>query len=172
MPLRRDEYSDVHGEQPCVNLISDLSKVGTSRQEVGTGDILIGHRILITSFLLDKKILLDEGHLFNFCTLINAIAFTNRSVTLPAQLPDEMLRSPLYEYLVKKRILYKFDSFIEADTKRNIEISKETRKTRSLHYSMKWDNSTNDYYEGSLNVTGDMNSPRAKVIQEVIRVKN
>jgi hypothetical protein len=145
-------------------------------EEVQKGDILIGNRLIITSaLLLDQKIPLDEGRLLDFCTLINAISFYDRLITIPSRLPDEVIQSPLYNYLVDSKILYEFDRYIETDTKEEIrdlfgiKISdEEIGKSSSLHYTARFDS---DFVYDDQNNTRDINSPRMRLIQQILRSK-
>jgi hypothetical protein len=140
---------------------------------------LIGYRLLITSaLLLDKKIRLDEGRLLDFCTLINAITLYDRLVTLPAHLPDEIRESALYNFLVNEGILYEYSAALDWETKEELEdffgakvSEEEIMKSKWIHYYMRWDwEGSDDFYDWRhQNEKRDINSPREKFIQEVLR---
>jgi hypothetical protein len=144
-------------------------------EEVQKGDVLIGNRLIITSSLLLEQIVpLDEARILDFCTLINAIMFYDRLITIPSRLPEDVTQSYLYNYLVNNNILYEFDRHIESDTKEEIEdlfgtkiSNRELEKTSSLQYTTRFDHEFN-YPDGHENNTRDINSPRVRLIQEII----
>lgn len=94
------------------------------RSEVKGGDVLVPLRLITTSaLLLDKKIRVDAGRFLDFCTLIPALAFHDRIITLPVEyLPDELLNTSLFSYLTdeKVKILNVLDWNVEADFDREI----------------------------------------------------
>jgi hypothetical protein len=54
---------------------------------------------------LERKVPLNEGNFFDFCTLVNAVPLHERLLTLRSQIPEELKESRLYEYLKRERIL-------------------------------------------------------------------
>lgn len=78
--------------------------------DIREGDILVGHNLLITpALLLDKKLRIDEGRLLDFCTMVNTLALHERVITLPAEIPEILKNSSLYQYLIKRNILHELD---------------------------------------------------------------
>jgi hypothetical protein len=87
-------------------------------QDVKEGSILVGHGLLLPSALfLEKKLPIDEGRLLDFGSLLNALVLHDKLVTLPATVPDHILKSKLYSYLEERDLLYTLDiSFNEIET--------------------------------------------------------
>lgn len=73
-------------------------------------DIIVGHHLLIAPALaLDKKLNIDEGSFFDFCTLINMSSIHKRLIVLPGRLDETILQSTLYQYLIDDGILHKLE---------------------------------------------------------------
>ncbi len=85
-------------------------EISIKKNGIGSGDILVPLRMLTScAKLLDdrnKAVKLDEGHLFDFCSLITALALHDRIITLPVRyIPGSILDSSLFSYLVKSKTL-------------------------------------------------------------------
>jgi hypothetical protein len=87
-------------------------------QDVKEGSILVGHGLLLPSALfLEKKLPIDEGRLLDFGSLLNALVLHDQLVTLPATIPEHILKSNLYSYLEERDLLYTLNiSFDEIET--------------------------------------------------------
>lgn len=77
-----------------------------NKAEVKGGDILLPLRLITSSaLLLDKRVRLDEGNFFDFCTLIKALTLHDRIITLPVEyIPDEILHTSLFTYLADEEL--------------------------------------------------------------------
>jgi|SRR3954451_3784700 hypothetical protein len=76
------------------------------KSDLKPGDALVGYNLLQNVvLLLEKDAVLDEGYFMDFCTLVNAITFHDRLVTLSSPISKYLQQSALYQYLIKKGIL-------------------------------------------------------------------
>jgi hypothetical protein len=123
--------------------------------------------------ILVNEIRLDEGRLLDFCTFVNAITLYDRLITLPARLPDDIIDSALYKYLLKERILYEYSSYVESVQEElddflggGIYTTNVGHQDYYYHHGVVRDM---DFDDSMSYNTGD-NSPRSKFIQEIIRV--
>ena len=149
------------------------------------GDILVGHGLLMTpSLLLDKKVPMDEGRLLDFCSLVNVLTLHDRIITLPADIPEDLGRSRLYNYLRDRGILCElnisFEQFTQGEKLEIEELfgSRITEQTANLVLGSMYDeyNRSIGYSKydeartyGSAAPTRSISTQRSKLVDEIIK---